>query len=344
VLQISKTFDIEKYAKQREDEARNKKGDTLQRLNPKNRRKAITEEVKNHEIKELIKAFKEVKSTKGNNEEENNMQNKLIIEVETNNTVESTFRWMEINERISGNLISFGHNAILNTLATADNKKRWGYFKTAKQTICNLCKLDVATITHILAKCNYSLGVMETKENRIKWRHDQILRKMKTVSEVKRKKDVTILYDIDEQEKEIEDAYKLLFNTKLRPDILIIDPTEKRITIGELTSCMEANIEKWMDLKARKYENLHRDLCNWFKSDCYEVEIIPLVISARGILTHSVKQIIKKIVTEQTSKKDIENILKQLSQEAILASKRLYDNRDNKGAWGIGTDRIRGTN
>jgi hypothetical protein len=73
-------------------------------------------------------------------------------------------------------LLSFGVNGITNTLATADNLKRWGIIQVDEK--CELCGETRPTITHVLSMCNGALGQLEDSVSRIKWRHDNVLRKI----------------------------------------------------------------------------------------------------------------------------------------------------------------------
>ena len=85
--------------------------------------------------------------------------------------------WLDNLAQLPQQLIKFGLGAITNTLPNATNVAKW-YPGRSKQ--CQRCGKTNQTLGHVLGQCDILLGMQsENPNNRITWRHNKILSRIK---------------------------------------------------------------------------------------------------------------------------------------------------------------------
>ena len=139
-------------------------------------------------------------------------------------------------------MLSFALKACSNGLNTPDNLKRWGIRKTDK---CELCK-NRSNLEHILNWCPKAL-----KEGRFTWRHNSVLSYLATELLKFNPQNIQILADLPGFWLNGGTIPPDILVTSLRPDLVLIDRTHKKIELLELTCSFEKNIE---EAYLRKYK------------------------------------------------------------------------------------------
>jgi hypothetical protein len=111
--------------------------------------------------------------------------------------------------------------------------------------ICTLCKKEKGTLGHILGHCDVALGKTESSFNRIAWRHDKVLQtareKALEHSKLIKTKGYQMMADLDTNRHDFLQTLRS-FDSKLKPDIVLINESTKDIIIGELACPMETRM------------------------------------------------------------------------------------------------------
>jgi hypothetical protein len=101
-----------------------------------------------------------------------------------------------------------------------------------------------------------ALGKTESSFNRIGWRHDKVLQttreKALEHSKLIKTKGYQLMADLDKNRHDFLQTLRS-FDSKLKPDIVIINESTKDIIIGELTCPIEARMTYWHETKTKKY-------------------------------------------------------------------------------------------
>jgi hypothetical protein len=90
------------------------------------------------------------------------------------------------------------------------------------------------------------------------------------------------------------------FDSKLKPDIVLINESTKDIIIGELTCPMEALMAYWHETKTKKYH----DLANRIAEKGFTVRFFAFEVGCRGLVGKSLRKFLtalelpKKIIGE----------------------------------------------
>ena len=247
-------------------------------------------------------------------------------------------------------LLSFCIGATYDTLPSPSNLVRW---KKQENKGCTFCNKSTSTTSHILGACPYSL-----KQGRYTYRHDKVLsaliktiqnflsvykpvlslpKKINFVPEghsksANKKKpplgllhfanDWILLGDLDTQL--IVPPY--LAVTQLRPDILLISKTTKKVIIIELTCPCEENMPTWHEKKYDKYS----PLCAAIKSNGWSVNLFAVEVGARGYCSETVRSCLRRL---GFTNKLCRSALKSLSTTSMKCSFYIFLSRDKTAAW-----------
>ena len=142
------------------------------------------------------------------------------------NELENDISWKSVIYDLPRKTIGFLLNSVLDTLPTNSNLALWG-----KRT-CNTCKIcgKRETLGHILNNCNQML-----QQGRYTWRHDSVLYHILDFTKqiVKLNSQLEICCDIGERSP-VTIPPDILVTTD-RPDLVVIDRTNHKIWIFELT-------------------------------------------------------------------------------------------------------------
>ena len=145
--------------------------------------------------------------------------------------------WKSIIRRVPRTVMSFAIRSSTNSLATPDNLKRWGKRRISD---CPLCS-NIGTLEHILNGYPVSL-----EQGRTTWRHNSILNHI-TSSMVENKPDHLDIYsdlpDYCINGTTIPQDILTVSGRGSKPDLVIINRKDRKITAMELTSPLECNIE-----------------------------------------------------------------------------------------------------
>ena len=204
---------------------------------------------------------------------------KLLIEEEENIT------WKSILNNIPKGVLSFALKATVNGLPTPDNIKRWGTRKLDKCTICG----NFGNLEHVLNWCNTALN-----QKRFNWRHDSVLKYMKKEMDKGKPESLTIYTDIPGHSINGGTIPADILTTLQRPDIVIINRSERKITLFELTVSFEKNADAAHARKTATYLDLITDLTQ----RGWSAENVPFEIGSRGHINNrnkiSITNVMKK--------------------------------------------------
>jgi hypothetical protein len=294
-----------------EQQAKEKSGDNWNRMGYHTRRRAITKlmtqegQVKHQQILESLE-----------------MQGSAIREV-SDSVQDGGYEWTRTLTGLSPKLLSFGINGITNTLATADNLKRWGYLQVDEK--CDLCGELRPTITHVLSMCRGALGELEDNFNRIKWRHDSVLKILysKVAQVLQDQGFVENFVDLQSHVDEYHHFPEDLLITEQRPDMIFVDRASKRLILAELTVPMESRLIASNQLKISKYESLVLNLKNFG----WNVKFFAVEVSTRGFISTSLAEFLHSI---KFGKGKARSLKHSLSLQALECSRIIFCNRKNK--------------
>ena len=142
----------------------------------------------------------------------------------------SNIGWKSIVNNIPKEVLSFAFKSSVNGLNIPDNLKIWGIRKHDKCDICG----NFANLEHVLNWCKTALD-----QGRFTWRHDSILSNLATEMKKRKPEDVTLYIDIPGHKINGGTIPADILPTLERPDIVIINRSEKKIVLFELTVSFE---------------------------------------------------------------------------------------------------------
>ena len=211
--------------------------------------------------------------------------------------------------------LKFLIKAVYDLLPTPQNKNTW--YGDSEE--CNLCG-ECGSLSHILSGCKVALA-----QGRYKWRHDEVLREVAAVVDVRRRtnnalpkerKEAPIKFvrqgeKISKTEQRAPSSYldgasdwvlsvdlegrlkvpSKVAETSLRPDMLLLSDSAKRVGIIELTVPSEDRVEISGELKRAKYSELERE----GRRKGWVVRIWTLEVGCRGFPAASTAAFLKDI-------------------------------------------------
>ena len=170
---------------------------------------------------------------------------KLLEEEQSNVT------WQSIIRQVPRGVLSFAIKASTNTLATPDNLKRWNIRISSH---CPLCK-NTGTLQHIINICKTSLN-----QGRFLWRHNSVLNHLHSVINSAKPPNLDIYSDLPNKTINGGTIPPDIISTKSRVDLVLIDRSQTKLTLIELTCSYESNVEDAKSRKRNRYEDLREDL------------------------------------------------------------------------------------
>ena len=242
---------------------------------------------------------------------------------------DSNVSWKSILWGLPKGVAKFVLNAGLNTLPTGDNLKRWG-----KRTsdACKVCRgLGRQTLHHLLSSCNASL-----EQGRYTFRHDSCLRTISDSLMGKLNGGYEIFTDLTGRGSRASGTVPLdVVPTTQRPDIVILNRTDRRIVLFELTVPWDSNVGNAHQLKMDKYAALVGDLEN----AGYRVNLFCFEVSVRGQITKANKARLKSFLfhVSPARRSVFMKLANAISKAALLGSFSIYCARDEV-QWSIGGD------
>ncbi len=206
------------------------------------------------------------------------------------------------------NLLKFLTNASIDTLPTNVNLKRWN---KRNSPACGLCG-NKETLLHVLNSCKVMLD-----QGRYTWRHNSILHSILTTLKNNNPHSLEIFCDLPGRMEGISTVPTDRVVTNQKPDIVIVDRENKKVTFFELTVPFDTNIRSAHERKLDRYSNLVSDINQTdFDAHHYAVEI-----GSRGTITKDNQQRLNELFkTCEISKKDINSLITKISKIAIVSS------------------------
>ena len=188
---------------------------------------------------------------------------------------------------------------------------------------CGSCGTSKQTLLHVLNNCPVKLPLYS-------WRHDNILFKVRNFIRSKLPGaeiycDVCVEGSVfkNVQTHTIPDD---IYQTNLRPDLVIVDRAKKNLTIIELTVPFESNILRAQDFKSNKYAGLIAGIME----TGYDCVFHSLEVGSRGIVSHGSSRMLRSVCS--SSQKETKLLLKSLSQDSLKCSYLIFRERNNPSA------------
>ena len=237
--------------------------------------------------------------------------------------------------------LKFLVKSVYDLLPTPSNKNKW----YGSEEVCKLCGGN-GTLTHILSGCEVALA-----QGRYRWRHDQVLRQIALCVEAKRRNHNNQICRVEKKiqfvkagekrnpaERSLLGSYldgandwklhvdldrKLKFPrevavTNLRPDMLLVSESTKRIGLVELTVPSEERIEVSGELKKSKYAPLQEQ----GKVNGWNVNIWAVEVGCKGFPAASMASFLKDIGIAG-GERNLQ--LKKIGEEAMSASRMIWN-------------------
>jgi len=163
-------------------------------------------------------------------------------------------------------LVKFGVNAIINTLPSRNNLKRW---KLISDDACPLCQ-NGQTIQHVLSFCKPALV-----SGRFTWRHNTVLKPIADYVRALLPPSVIIHVDDLPEYKYDQPFLHTVHTTTLRPDIVLVEAKSKTFVMIELSCPDDENMNQRRTFKQKKYEPLVQNAtANHWKTQLHTIENI----------------------------------------------------------------------
>lgn len=161
--------------------------------------------------------------------------------------------------------------------------------------------------------------------NRIKWRHDNVLRKLYgSVTPVLHSQGhVEHHVDLSGHDDEYKDFPSDLLITEQRPDMIYISRANRKVIIAELTVPMESRLEASTQLKKDKYSRLVQKL----RSFGWDAQLFAVEVSTRGFVASTLSEFLQLINIGKGAARSLKH---EVSVEALESSRRIFNNRKRK--------------
>ena len=236
--------------------------------------------------------------------------------------------------------LGFIVKSVYDLLPTPENRNRW--FSTDEG--CQLCG-GIGSLAHILSGCPTALG-----QGRYRWRHDQVLKEIAHHVEGRRKEGnkspATRTTQIEfvkpgekRQKREKKETRSYLDGstdwhmqvdldkklrvpaevapTDLRPDLILVSNSTKRMGVMELTVPNEDRVEVANEMKRRKYATLQVE----GKKRGWSVEVWAVEVGCRGFPAGSMAKFLKDLGIAGQKKR---SIMRKVGEAAERASRWLW--------------------
>ena len=166
--------------------------------------------------------------------------------------------------------LQFAVNAAIDTLATNANLKRWGKRTNAK---CGHCG-NRETLCHTLNNCKEML-------DRYLWLHNSVLSYIYECIKYPKDYETELHVDLPFTHQGGSTIPIDIIITQQRPDLVLIDRKNKKLTIMELSIPFETNIDSTHAIKLERYRQLISDI----EQNNYCVKYYPIEIGSRGLIS-----------------------------------------------------------
>ena len=240
--------------------------------------------------------------------------------------------------------LKFLLRSVYDVLPTPTNLCTWGL---SAEPNCHMCSKP-ANLEHILSSCRVSLT-----QGRYRWRHDQVLKALAHVIDLKRREKKRayightqiqfvkaggtiphkpkstrqgILDDAADWELMVDLGKKLVFpsivETLLRPDIILVSKSKRKLIAVELTVPWETRCQQAHERKLAKYQ----ELLNECRQKGWQTWNLPVEIGCRGFPASSCWKTLGILGIVGCGRK---KAVDQLGREAEKASRWLWIRRES---------------
>ena len=226
--------------------------------------------------------------------------------------------WKSIAYSMPRNVIQFLLNSSIDTLPTNANLVRWNKRSSPN---CKLCS-NKETLLHTFNNCQTMLN-----QGRYTWRHNSILNIIVNFLKSSLSDSLKLHSDLPGLMSGISTIPCDILATALKPDITLVNRTEKTLTLIELTVPFDNNINSANKMKTDKYENLVNDL----ESEGFTTRLYPIEISSRGLITKEnslrLKEIMKSSMSRDVSAKELRTFFQRLQKSVIVCSYIIFHSK-----------------
>ena len=207
------------------------------------------------------------------------------------------------------NVLKFLSNAAIDTLPTNVNLKRW---KKRNSPSCSLCG-NKETLLHVLNFCHVMLD-----QGRYTWRHNSVLNFIFSTIGAKNGESLEIFCDLPGSLVGISTIPTDIVVLSQKPDLVIIDRTNMKVTLIELTIPFDINVSKAHERKIDRYERLKNDI----EDKGYDVLYLAIEIGSRGFISMENETRLKELfeIFNIDNRKELNVIMNNLKKIAIISS------------------------
>ena len=219
--------------------------------------------------------------------------------------------WQSIIRNVPRGVLSFALNSVTNTLPTPDNLRRWGKRLVSR---CPLCGNN-GTLEHILNFCPVAL-----KQGRFTWRHNSVLHHLTNALKENKTLNLEVLADIPGHDFNGSTIPPDILVTTSRPDLVLLNRSEKKISVLELTCSFERNIQAANARKTLRYTQLKLDL----EDAGYTCTLLPFEVGSRGYVTTSNRANLIHTFVSNNIQTNALKCIKKLSKLSLLCSFSIF--------------------
>lgn len=222
--------------------------------------------------------------------------------------------WQSIIRRVPRNVLSFALKLSTNSLPSPDNLRRWGKRNMGG---CPLCSCPYGTLAHIINICPVSL-----KQGRFTWRHDSVLSHLTDKIKSLATPDTDVYADLDGHSingTTVPGDIHPPGGKGSKPDLVIINRKEKKISLMELTCSLQRNTRNAHTRKTLSYTNMATDI----KEKGFKVQLVPFEVSSEGHIWKSTRSEITQTL-KSFNIKIPSSTFEELAQISLLTTMSIF--------------------
>ena len=218
--------------------------------------------------------------------------------------------WVVAVEGLPPEPLKFTLNAVLDTLPTNSNLRRWG--KKSHDT-CPLCS-SRQSLSHVMNNCPTAMNLC-----RYSRRHDKVLEVLGGFIREHLSPSFGFTIDLPSS---VYSFPQHITPTDSRPDILWWCEGSRSLWLLELTVSFEPQMEDAQQRKQSKYQ----DLVEASQAAGYTTELITVVVVSRGLVDASSFRPLARVLN--VSHKDISNLCIAIIRTTLLESHKVWCSRN----------------
>lgn len=245
----------------------------------KHREHKDSKEVRGESKRSIAKAIREQDANRRIAELQSKQWQGAIVRSMAKTDVAWTSAWTNL----SPSLLRFATNSLVSTLPSRNNLKRW---KLTNCEDCPLCENVLhekrpQTIMHVLSNCPVALNT-----KRYSWRHNCVLSVITDFLMSHKPSNISLLVDLSHHNNNYQLVPSYIADTQMRPDILLVNKSRKKVLALELTCPDEQNVAAAHAAKVSKYAQFKQDA----QKKGWSATISAFEVSTRGLHNGSLRQ------------------------------------------------------